>query len=267
MELFQVDAFTNVPFRGNPAGVCISSEPLSDMLMQHIAAEMNLAETAFISAADQYRRLRWFTPTVEVTLCGHATLATAHVLYQRGLLEPQASHMFDTLSGQLQVRQHEEGMLEMDFPLISTENKKVPQWLQEHFEEIKGYAYTPKNDILELANEQAVRDYLPDMGQIAKHTRQGLIITARGSRAPGTEGVDFVSRYFVPNVGVDEDPVTGSAHCELAHYWKDILEKTSFKAYQASRRGGYLELQISEDRLLIRGSAVTVFKLDAVFQA
>lgn len=260
MELFQVDAFTHVPFRGNPAGVCISAEPLSDTLMQQIAAEMNLAETAFVSAADDYRRLRWFTPTVEVTLCGHATLATAHVLFERGLLESGARHAFHTLSGELQVSQPDADLLEMDFPLIATERKEVPQWLEEHFEGVLGYARTPKNDILELSSEEAVRDYLPDMNQIAKNTRQGLIITAKGS-----EGIDFVSRYFVPNVGVPEDPVTGSAHCELAHYWKDILKKTSFKAYQASKRGGLLELQISEDRLLIRGRALTIFKIQPQF--
>lgn len=260
MELFQVDAFTDVPFRGNPAGVCLSVEPLADLLMQQLAAEMNLAETAFVSAADGFKNLRWFTPTVEVTLCGHATLATAHVLYQRGLLEPEAEHVFETLSGELRVRRPEEELLEMDFPLIATERREVPQWLKEHFENIRGFAFTPKNDILELESEQAVRDYLPDMEQIAKNTRQGLIITARGSG-----DIDFVSRYFVPNVGVPEDPVTGSAHCELAHYWKDELEKTSFTAYQASRRGGRLELQIMEDRLLIRGNAVTVFKAEVSF--
>lgn len=260
MELFQVDAFTHVPFRGNPAGVCISTEPLAEMLMQQLAAEMNLAETAFVNAADGFQNLRWFTPTVEVTLCGHATLATAHILYERGLLMPEAEHVFETLSGQLQVRMGEEGGIEMDFPLITTQKKAVPQWLREHFENIQGYASTPKNDILELENEEAVRDYLPDMGQIAANTRQGLIITARGSG-----DIDFVSRYFVPNVGVPEDPVTGSAHCELAHYWKDILEKTSFRAYQASSRGGQLDLQIQEDRLLIRGRAVTVFKAELSF--
>lgn len=260
MELFQVDAFTHVPFRGNPAGVCISAEPLAELLMQQIAAEMNLAETAFVNAADGYQNLRWFTPTIEVTLCGHATLATAHILYKRGLLMPEAEHVFETLSGQLQVRLGEEEAIEMDFPLITTQKKAVPQWLREHFENIQGYAFTPKNDILELENEEAVRDYLPDMGQIATNTRQGLIITARGS-----DDIDFVSRYFVPNVGVPEDPVTGSAHCELAHYWKDILEKTSFKAYQASSRGGQLDLQIQEDRLLIRGRAVTVFKAELAF--
>ncbi|WP_224994556.1 PhzF family phenazine biosynthesis protein [Cesiribacter sp. SM1] len=260
MELFQVDAFTNVPFRGNPAGVCISAEPLGEMLMQQIAAEMNLAETAFVSAADGYKNLRWFTPAVEVTLCGHATLATAHILYSQGLLAPEEEHIFETLSGQLQVRQWNEEQLEMDFPLITTEKKEVPQWLKEHFEGIRGFAATPKNDILELDSEEAVRDYLPDMAQIARNTRQGLIITARG-----TEDISFVSRYFVPNVGVPEDPVTGSAHCELAHYWKDILEKTSFRAYQASKRGGYLELQIVEDRVLIRGRAITVFKAEPRF--
>jgi PhzF family phenazine biosynthesis protein len=262
MELYQVDAFSHVPFRGNPAGVCISAEPLPEMLMQQVAAEMNLAETAFVSAADGYKNLRWFTPTVEVTLCGHATLATAHILYQRGLLEPEAEHIFETLSGELRVRQPEADQLEMDFPLIETEKKAVPLWLKEHFENIKGYAFTPKNDILELANEEAVRDYLPDMDQIAQNTRQGLIITARG------EGdIDFVSRYFVPNVGVPEDPVTGSAHCELAHYWKDILEKTSFTAYQVSKRGGRLELQIMENRLLIRARAVTVFKIEVLLNS
>ncbi len=257
MELFQVDAFTHVLFRGNPAGVCLSTEPLAELLMQQIAAEMNLAETAFVNATDGFQNLRWFTPTVEVTLCGHATLATAHILYERGLLAPETAHVFETLSGELRVRREEDGAIEMDFPLITTQKKVVPQWLKEHFEHIQGYAYTPKNDILQLENEEAVRDYLPDMAQIAANTRQGLIITARG-----TDDTDFVSRYFVPNVGVPEDPVTGSAHCELAHYWKDILEKTSFKAYQASKRGGQLDLQIQEDRLLIKGRAVTVFRTE-----
>jgi PhzF family phenazine biosynthesis protein len=262
MELFQVDAFTHVPFRGNPAAVCIAAAPLSDMLMQQIAAEMNLSETAFVSAEDGYRKLRWFTPAVEVTLCGHATLATAHVLFSQGLIGPETEHVFETLSGQLQVRQPEEGVLEMNFPLITTQTADTPPWLQEHFEAIQGYAFTDKNDILELASEEAVRDYLPDMEQIAQNTRQGLIITAR---ADGD--IDFVSRYFVPNVGVPEDPVTGSAHCELAHYWKDKLEKTHFQAYQASKRGGLLELHIAEDRLLIRGRAVTIFTAAPHFEA
>ncbi|EMR02538.1 PhzF family phenazine biosynthesis protein [Cesiribacter andamanensis] len=222
MELFQVDSFTHVPFRGNPAGVCLSAQPLSELLMQQIAAEMNLSETAFVHAEDGYRRLRWFTPAVEVTLCGHATLAAAHVLFSQGLIAPDAWHVFDTLSGQLQVRQPMEGVLEMDFPLITTQSKEAPQWLQEHFEGIQGYACTEKNDILELASEQAVRDYLPDMEQIARNTRQGLIITARG------EGdIDFVSRYFVPNVGVPEDPVTGrpivSWHITGGIGWKNQL--------------------------------------------
>ncbi len=259
MKLYQVDSFTSEAFCGNPAAVCISDEPLSERLMQNIAAEMNLSETAFLAKADKLKRLRWFTPTTEVTLCGHATLAAAYILYTEGYLDNDDRHSFSSASGELIVsfKVGDKPQIEMDFPLISTQSKELPLWVGEHFENVLGFASTEKNDIVELENTEVVQGFRPDFAVISKHTRQGLIITAAGNG-----NTDFVSRYFVPNVGVPEDPVTGSAHCELAHYWQQRLEKNTFRAYQASARGGSVELEIQSDRVLLRGNAVVIFKTD-----
>lgn len=260
MKLFQVDSFTKERFCGNPAAVCISQEPLADVMMQQIAAEMNLSETAFVNTAEGYEQLRWFTPTSEVKLCGHATLAAAHILFEQKYFGRNQALKFNTRSGVLQVSSEASGALCMDFPLIETRATEVSAVMRELFGDVVAMASTEKNDIVELPSAEAVANAAPDLGVVSKNSRQGVIITARGS---GKWAVyDMVSRYFVPNVGVPEDPVTGSAHCELAHYWQQNLGKNDFKAYQASTRGGSMEVQIKGQRVLLRGDAVTVFASD-----
>lgn len=228
--------------------------------MQQIAAEMNLSETAFVNTAEGYEQLRWFTPTSEVNLCGHATLAAAHILFEQKYFGRNQALKFHTKSGVLQVSSEASGALCMDFPLIATETVPAPEAMKQLFGEVKGFARTSLNDIVELSSAEAVANAAPDMGEISRNSRQGIIITA-----PGTdhwEQYDMVSRYFVPNVGVPEDPVTGSAHCELAHYWQQKLQKNEFKAYQASARGGRMDIQIKGQRVLLTGNAVTVFASD-----
>lgn len=257
MKIFQVDSFTKEIFGGNPAAVCISQEPLADGLMQQIAAEMNLSETAFVNTAEGYEQLRWFTPTSEVDLCGHATLAAAHILFEQKYFGRNQALKFRTRSGMLQVSSEASGTLCMDFPLIETRPAEVPAVMKELFGEVVAMASTEKNDIIELPSAEAVAKAAPDLGVVSKNSRQGIIITASGSGK--WADYDMVSRYFVPNVGVPEDPVTGSAHCELAHFWQQKLQKNEFKAYQASTRGGSMEVQIKGQRVLLRGDAVTVF--------
>ncbi len=257
MKIFQVDSFTKERFRGNPAGVCISQEPLAEGLMQQIAAEMNLAETAFVNTAEAYEQLRWFTPTSEVNLCGHATLATAHILFEQKYFGRNQALKFNTRSGVLQVSSEPSGALCMDFPLIETAIAPAPDAIEQLFGEIKSFARTAINDIVELPSAEAVANAKPDMGEISRNSRQGIIITAAGSGK--WQAYDMVSRYFVPNVGVPEDPVTGSAHCELAHYWQQKLQKNEFSAYQASARGGSMDIKIKGQRVLLTGNAITVF--------
>ena len=258
LKLFQVDSFTKEKFKGNPAGVCISEEPLSDFLMQQIAAEMNLSETAFVSTKGGYRRLRWFTPTSEVDLCGHATLATAHILFEQKYFGRNEALKFETRSGALQVTIESSGQLCMDFPLIESKQQEPTEAVGKLFGEVVEMASTAKNDIVELPTAEAVAGAAPDLGFLSKNSRQGIIITARGGSGRWKD-FDIVSRYFVPNVGVPEDPVTGSAHCELAHYWQQKLGKNELKAYQASARGGSLGVRIVGKRVMITGDAITVF--------
>lgn len=257
MKIFQVDSFTREKFSGNPAAVCISEKPLPDKLMQQIAAEMNLSETAFVNSADAYESLRWFTPTSEVDLCGHATLAAAHILFEQKYFGRNQAISFTTRSGKLQVSSTASAALEMDFPLIETRSEEPPEAVIQLFGEVKSFSRTDKNDIVELSSAEAVRQAAPDMEALRKNSRQGIIITARGSGE--WAGYDMVSRYFVPNVGVPEDPVTGSAHCELAHFWQQKLQKNAFSAYQASVRGGRMDIQIKGNRVLLTGYALTVF--------
>lgn len=257
MKIFQVDSFTREKFKGNPAGVCISEEPLAESLMQQIAAEMNLAETAFVNTAEGYQHLRWFTPSSEVDLCGHATLATAHILFEQRYFGKNEALHFRTKSGVLQVVLEVDGSLRMDFPLISAEPREVPEFAARLFEGITAFASTEKNDIVELSSAQEVVRAHPDMALLARSSRQGIIITARGEGE--WKEYDFISRYFAPNVGVSEDPVTGSAHCELAAYWQEKWKKNTFRAYQASARGGSLVLEIAGNRVFLIGNAVTVF--------
>ncbi|MEV1005086.1 PhzF family phenazine biosynthesis protein [Nonomuraea sp. NPDC050202] len=247
MRLFTVDAFTDSAFQGNPAAVCLLDTPVTEQWMQSVAAEMNLSETAFLLGDS----LRWFTPAVEVTLCGHATLATAHVLYSTGAADGQLE--FDTASGTLTVNRHADGMITMDFPAMEVTPTEAPPGLE------KALGVTPvrvgksRLDLLvELESEEAVIGITPDIAALNTVDARGIIITA-----PGTE-TDFVSRFFAPRVGVPEDPVTGSAHCALSPYWSARFGRPSLVGAQLSARGGLVHVTHAADRVHLAGRAVTV---------
>jgi len=260
-QLFQVDSFTEKPFKGNPAGVCILEKPASEKWMQDLAMEMNLAETAFIYPKDGGYHLRWFTPIAEVELCGHATLATAHILFETGILNRDQTAIFQTISGQLTVIKQND-LLEMNFPATPAQSCPVPDNLQKALGSCK-IRWSGKNDfdfLLELESEAIVTKMQPDFGLLKKVDKRGVIITAKSDNPE----YDFISRFFAPAVGIDEDPVTGSAHCTLGPYWSAKLNKPNFTAYQASRRGGIVQVELIGDRVLLRGKAVTVFQINLV---
>jgi PhzF family phenazine biosynthesis protein len=249
-----VDAFTSRPFSGNPAAVCLLQQSLTKEQMQAIAMEMNLSETAFVERTSTSGNfsLRWFTPAVEIDLCGHATLASACWMLKSGWAKEGETVRFQTRSGELRVECHTE-FLVMDFPLIPTYTDTHPVFSETLFgKKIIQSAQLRRNWIFELENELAVRELVPDFAQISAHSEEGFIITAKG------QVYDLVSRFFGPNVGVPEDPVTGFAHCALMDYWNQKTGKTQLKAYQASKRGGELELEKKDDRVFIRGKAVQV---------
>lgn len=261
LPFYQVDAFADRPFAGNPAAVCLLEAPLSPEVMQAVAAEMNLSETAFVRPADGggMRTLRWFTPRVEVPLCGHATLATAHVL-----LREEGAHSplrFDTLSGILTVTDENDGWLRMDFPADPPLPTPPPEGL---LEALGCPPSTPsllgvKGWVVRLPTEAEVRRLSPDFSRLGHvgmgSTALGVIVTA-----PGEGNVDFVSRFFGPWVGVDEDPVTGMAHTLLTPYWAAEAGKTELTARQVSQRGGSLKVRMAGDRVHVSGKAVTVVK-------
>lgn len=251
MQLFQVDAFAPRLLEGNPAAVVPLDTWLEDAHMQAIARENNLAETAFFVPEGDHFHLRWFTPTTEVDLCGHATLATAHVLFTHlGVTTPDVH--FETRSGRLSVKRLEESWYEMDFPLIKY--NLALEWIDpiskaigQRVEEVAWGM-----DFLALVgSERAVRNVRPDLKLISELPARGLIVTAKG------ENSDFVSRFFAPQSGVDEDPVTGSAHCMLAPYWRNKADKNAFLAYQLSPRGGEIRCEVAGDRVKLRGKAFT----------
>ena len=253
---FIVDAFAVTAFTGNPAAVCILSEEKSARWLQQVAAEFNLSETAFIQQSHENQwKLRWFTPSCEIKLCGHATLASAHVLLNE-LQLPYDNIIFSTLSGDLITSVHESA-IKLDFPRIPC--TAIPSALPEiaalGLGERASY-YAGEDIIVELASEQAVADYQPDFAAIAKINARGLIITAQSA----TNNRDFVSRFFAPKVGVNEDPVTGSAHCSLADLWSVKLGKTSLRAEQLSARRGILDLIVSEQRVALIGQCVTILQ-------
>jgi PhzF family phenazine biosynthesis protein len=259
IPFYQVDAFTCEPFHGNPAAVCLLSEKRSDIWMQAVAQEMNLSETAFLlPEADGYR-LRWFTPLVEVDLCGHATLASAHILFEtsdanRQRLGRADTARFYTRSGLLTAK-WVEGWLELNFPIKPVEAVQPPEGLVEALGVSPNWVGKSLFDILvEVDDEMAVRQAKPDFALLKAVEARGVILTSRSS----TSEYDFISRFFAPRVGVNEDPVTGSAHCVLVPYWAQKLGKTEFTAYQASKRGGVLKLRLDDGRVIIAGQAVTV---------
>jgi PhzF family phenazine biosynthesis protein len=256
IPLYQVDAFTNQQFRGNPAGVCILKETKPDQWMQAVAQEMNLSETAFLLPENDGYRLRWFTPAAEVDLCGHATLASAHILWETGRLEASQPACFYTLSGCLGAS-HQADWIELDFPTKLEQACPPPAELAD----ILGVkpVYIGKNQfdyLVKVKNAEAVRQTRPDFARLKEIDVRGVIVTSRSD----TEEYDFVSRFFAPRVGVNEDPVTGSSHCCLGPYWGKKLGKQVMNAYQASARGGVLHVRLEGERVCLGGQAVTVFK-------
>jgi len=263
VRLFQIDAFTDAPFAGNPAAVCLlDGAKVDDTWMQRVAAEMNLSETAFVDRRDDDWSLRWFTPTVEIALCGHATLATAHVMLEEGILTAGGTARFHTRSGVLSASQTG-NLIELDFPATATEPTSPPDGLIEALGMHPMHVARSKFDYLvQLATEDDVRALMPDFAMLRRLGVRGVIVTSRSA----TPGFDFVSRFFAPGSGIDEDPVTGSAHCALAPYWAAKLGRAELVGYQASPRGGTVWTRVEGDRVVLAGHAVTVLRglLDAV---
>jgi PhzF family phenazine biosynthesis protein len=268
IPLLQVDAFAHQPFTGNPAAVCVLEPPVERPIdasiaaawMQRVAAEMNLSETAFVYPEADRFRLRWFTPTVEVDLCGHATLATAHVLWQLGSVPPTQSLQFETRSGLLSADLRD-GWIELNFPAKPPHEIDPPEDLMRslgissqvspHYVGFDGSDY-----LIEVDSEATVRALQPDFSRLARFPVRGTIVTSRIQ----DQDYDFVSRFFAPAAGINEDPVTGSAHCCLTPFWQQRLDRSELVAYQASARGGFLRVRLEGDRVVLAGQAITVFQ-------
>ncbi|MEM9535285.1 MAG: PhzF family phenazine biosynthesis protein [Cyanobacteria bacterium P01_E01_bin.45] len=285
-SIIQVDAFTNIPFKGNPAAVCVMATAAADEWMHQVAAEMNLSETAFLvnqpcaegqtQGADY--ALRWFTPEVEVDLCGHATLASAHVLWSEGFVAATDAIRFHTKSGQLVATlasAADGNWITLDCPSQPVTPIAAPPALIRALEcDVRGVYASDANYLVEVESEATLRSLHPDMALLSQLPLQGAIVTASGSggcesdphtsttdtTSTNTVSYDFVSRYFAPNAGIDEDPVTGSAHCSLVPFWTERLHKSEMLAYQVSARGGMLKVVDRGDRVAISGQAVTVMK-------
>jgi len=275
LKIFQVDAFTDKPYTGNPAAVCILPEPRDEIWMQNVAREMNLSETAFLHKQEDGFNLRWFTPTVEVDLCGHATLASAHILWEIALLTPQERARFHTRSGlltsvlhtnkelraKLSKAESKGDWIELNFPATPAEPAGVPPGLSKALGIIPKYIGKSKFDYLvEVDSEETVRNLKPDFTLLKTLTVRGIMVTSLAA----SSGYDFVSRFFAPGEGIDEDPVTGSAHCCLGPFWSRRLGKNEFIAYQASERGGVVHVRVSGERVYLGGRAVTVLRGELV---
>jgi PhzF family phenazine biosynthesis protein len=259
IPLFTVDAFASERFRGNPAAVCLLMRGRDEPWMQSVAREMNLSETAFVLPQGADFQLRWFTPLVEVALCGHATLAAAHVLWESGKLAPTIPARFHTRSGVLACTREDE-WIRMDFPAKPPAPAAAPAELARAVG--AKIVWSGKGDtdwLLELESEERVRALQPDLSLLATLPLRGLIVTARARKEH-----DFVSRFFAPAVGVAEDPVTGSAHCALAPYWAAKLGKTELVGWQASQRGGEVRVRMAGERVLLGGRALTVLRGELV---
>lgn len=264
LEIIQVDAFTEKPFTGNPAAVCILPFARKAEWMQQVAGEMNLSETAFLQRRDDGFTLRWFTPTQEVDLCGHATLASAHVLWTEGQLAPDERATFHTKSGEL-VAWREDGWITMDFPAEPPAPAEAPPELVEALGVAPVYVGRNRMDYLVvLEDERVVRTLRPDLVRLAEIDTRGVIVTAAGS-----DGYDFVSRFFAPRYGVPEDPVTGSAHCCLGPFWAERLGQTPLVGRQVSARAGTVVVKTSGaegKRVHLAGQAVTVLRAELVVE-
>ena len=259
LTVYQVDAFSSAAFKGNPAGVCITQEALDAGLMRSIAAEMAVSETAFLSL--ETMTLRWFTPKVEVNLCGHGTLAVAHILKENAIVAMDETVVFNTLSGALSVTIHKD-TIDMDFPAASVNfdvvhNKEILSLLGIKPEQVMAYGRFDVKDFIEVDSEATLLNLTPDFSGLAQIAGRGVVVTTKSAN----HELDFICRYFAPWVGVNEDPVTGSAHCALAVYWGEKLAKSKLKAYQASARGGFVDMEcLPNNRVKLIGSAVTVLK-------
>lgn len=262
LPLCVVDAFTQEAFRGNPAAVCLPGPKATSSWMQSVAAELNLSETAFAIPLGPGRwRLRWFTPKAEVDLCGHATLATAHALWEAGNAPASQALCFETRSGPLQCCR-EDGLsgnarIAMDFPAQPARAIPVPSGLEEALGVPAVWTGRSREDLLvEVASAEVVRCLKPDFSALAAFPVRGIIVTARSDR----DDADFVSRFFAPALGIDEDPVTGSAHCTLSCHWADRLGRTSLSGFQASARGGTVGVELRGDRVRLLGHAITAWR-------
>lgn len=255
-RIVQVDAFTSIPYKGNPAAVCVLAGPGDETWMRSVAAEMNLSETAFLYPEGSLFHLRWFTPAAEVDLCGHATLASAHVLFEEGIAAPDQTIRFMTKRGELTAARRNE-WITLDFPATPAEETSPPPELGNALGTTPLYVGRSSFDYLvEVSSDEALRECAPDFGALARLPVRGIIITSQDSSGD----YDFLSRGFFPAVGINEDPVTGSAHCTLAPFWAERLGQTEFLAYQASRRGGVLRVQLKGERVQIAGQAITTLR-------
>ena len=260
--IIQVDAFTERPGAGNPAAVCLLAEFRDDSWMQDVAREMNLSETAFLLRRSDGYDLRWFAPGGEVGLCGHATLAAAHVLWEDGRLAADSEARFTTRSGVLTARRRDR-WIEMDFPAEPERHEVAPKELLAALGVTP--LYTGRNGLndwlVEIESETVLRQLAPDLSLLRTVPMRGVMVTARSV----TREYDFVSRFFAPGLGIPEDPVTGSAHCCLGPYWQKRLKRDSFSAWQASPRGGAVHVRMAADRVLLAGKAVTVMRGELLF--
>ncbi|QPA31326.1 PhzF family phenazine biosynthesis protein [Thermaerobacillus caldiproteolyticus] len=261
ISIYVVDAFTNQVFKGNPAAVCVLSSPKDEVWMQNVAAEMNLSETAFLHPQQDGYSLRWFTPSTEVDLCGHATLASAHILWELGYANSEQPITFYTKSGLLTASKDGE-WIELNFPAEPPEQVAAyPNELMEGLGIQPLFVGRNRFDyLIEIESERVLRELKPNFSLLQQIDTRGIIVTSKST----TNEFDFISRCFFPAVGVDEDPVTGSAHCCLGPYWENKLDKNEFIAYQASKRGGVLKVKLHSNRVVLSGQAVTVLECELV---
>lgn len=255
INIYKLDAFTNKLFSGNPAAVCMLDEWIDDDMMQNIAIENNLAETAFLVQKDNLYEIRWFTPLVEVDLCGHATLASAYVLMNELNVSDNCIHFYSHLSGDLYVRKLDIGLFELDFPTDEYQECILPDVIKKSLNILPKECYYGSTDYLLVYNSQTdIENISPDLKILSKADGRGVIVTAKG------KDCDFVSRFFAPQSGIDEDPVTGSAHTTLTPYWAKHLNKTKLEAVQLSKRTGYLTCTFHNERTRIAGMVVLYLK-------
>ena len=255
IKIFTVDAFTDRPFSGNPAVVCLPDVELSEENMQKIAFEMNLSETAFVTKLDNGFSLRWFTPKAEVELCGHATLASAHILWQEKIISKNEEVVFYSMYKGILKAEKSGSEITLNFPVNNPLPVEINEVLEKALNINSNSLYTTDHHYLvELNSEEELKIVKPDFNLLETLPKYGTIITSKSDDPE----YDFVSRFFAPSKGVKEDPVTGSAHCVLTPYWSEKLGKKNMRAYQASERGGALSVELKDDRVLISGNAVTV---------